>query len=69
MPIFKMKNGLGEIKLKYIVEISGPTLLDRFTAMLSFVILFNVMPLLSFDQGHAPDFRFFDYRPHQGFVH
>ena len=43
-------------------------MLDRFAAMLSFVMLFNVMPLFSFDQGHGPDFRFSEYRPHRGFV-
>jgi len=43
-------------------------LLDRFAAMLSFFMLFNVMPLFSFDQGHGPDFRFSEYRPQRGFV-
>ncbi len=43
-------------------------MLDRFAAMLSFVMLFNVMPLFSFDQGHDPDFRFSEYKPHRGFV-
>ena len=50
-------------------SIHGPTLLDRFAAMLSFIMLFNIMPLFFLHQGHGPDFRFFEYRPHREFVH
>jgi len=44
----------------------GPALLDRFAAMLSYSLLVDVMPRISFDQGHAPDFRF-NYRLHWRF--
>lgn len=40
--------------------------MDNFAAMLSFLMLFNIMPLFSLSQGHAPDFRSFDYKPHEG---
>ncbi|GEM_PF-4767062 len=72
-PMDKEKNIQSIIRnyRNYIVtaERGGPTLLDRFAAMLSFVMLFNVMPLFSLCQGHGPDFRFSEYRPHREFVH
>ena len=47
----------------------GPTSLDRLAAKLSYNWLFDVMPLPSIYQGHAPDKFESYYKPHQAFVH
>ena len=47
----------------------GPTSLDRLAAKLSYNWLFDVMPLSSIYQGHAPDKFEPYYKPHQAFVH
>ena len=45
------------------------TSLDRLAAKLSYNWLFDVMPLPSIYQGHAPDKFEPYYKPHQAFVH